>query len=90
KLDPDVKGTFTILETGFGLGLNFLATWAAWKSDPLRCARLHFISLEKHPLRAADLAALYANWADAQSGHPCAPLSAFAAQLLAQWPTLTP
>ena len=81
---------FVILETGFGLGLNFLATWAAWKSDPLRCARLHFISLEKHPLRAVDLAALYANWAEPQSGHPCAPLSAFAAQLLAQWPTLTP
>jgi tRNA 5-methylaminomethyl-2-thiouridine biosynthesis bifunctional protein len=22
---------FTILETGFGLGTNFLATWAAWR-----------------------------------------------------------
>ena len=27
---------WTILETGFGLGLNFLVTWAAWKADPLR------------------------------------------------------
>ncbi|MBP9785507.1 MAG: FAD-dependent cmnm(5)s(2)U34 oxidoreductase, partial [Giesbergeria sp.] len=23
-----------ILETGFGFGLNFLATWAAWRADP--------------------------------------------------------
>ena len=23
-----------ILETDFGLGLNFLATWAAWRADP--------------------------------------------------------
>ena len=27
---------FTILETGFGLGLNFLATWQAWRADPAR------------------------------------------------------
>ena len=25
-----------MLETGFGLGLNFLVTWAAWKADPAR------------------------------------------------------
>jgi len=24
---------FVILETGFGLGLNFLATWQAWKNS---------------------------------------------------------
>lgn len=78
---------FVIVETGFGLGLNFLATWAAWKNDPLRCARLHFISVEKHPFTATDLATLYASWA---VPHPCAPLTPFAAQLLAQWPTLTP
>ncbi len=27
---------FTVLETGFGLGTNFLATWAAWRADPSR------------------------------------------------------
>ncbi len=78
---------FVIVETGFGLGLNFLATWAAWKNDPLRCARLHFISVEKHPFRASDLATLYESWS---AGSPCAPLAPFAAQLLAQWPTLVP
>ena len=40
---------FTILETGFGLGTNFLATWAAWREDPDRCRQLTFISIEKHP-----------------------------------------
>lgn len=25
---------FTIVETGFGLGLNFLATWQAWRGAP--------------------------------------------------------
>lgn len=47
---------FVILETGFGLGINFLATWLAWLNDPERCTELHFISLEKHPFTADDLA----------------------------------
>lgn len=50
---------FVILETGFGLGNNCLATWAAWRQDPQRCDRLFFISIEKHPLRLADLAAVH-------------------------------
>lgn len=49
------KSTFTIVETGFGQGLNFLATWAAWRDDPQRCARLDFVSLEKHPFDRAGL-----------------------------------
>ena len=43
---------FTILETGFGLGNNFLATWAAWRDDPRRSESLCFVSIEKHPLLA--------------------------------------
>ncbi len=43
---------FAVVETGFGLGLNFLATWAAWREDPRRCARLHFVSCELHPFHA--------------------------------------
>jgi len=53
---------FVILETGFGLGLNFLATWRAWQNDPLRCQELHFISLEKHPFSSDDLALAHAVW----------------------------
>jgi tRNA 5-methylaminomethyl-2-thiouridine biosynthesis bifunctional protein len=46
---------WTILETGFGLGLNFLATWAAWRADPDRPARLHFVAVEAYPAAAEDL-----------------------------------
>jgi tRNA 5-methylaminomethyl-2-thiouridine biosynthesis bifunctional protein len=70
---------FVVLETGFGLGNNFLATWQAWRQDPQRCARLHFISIEKHPLERAQLA----EW---QRGAPWADLSAC---LLDAWPPLT-
>jgi tRNA 5-methylaminomethyl-2-thiouridine biosynthesis bifunctional protein len=50
---------FVVLETGFGLGLNFLATWRAWRDDPARCDRLHFVSVEKHPVAQYDLATYY-------------------------------
>jgi tRNA 5-methylaminomethyl-2-thiouridine biosynthesis bifunctional protein len=46
---------WTVLETGFGLGLNFLVTWAAWRADPARCAQLHFVSVEAYPASADDL-----------------------------------
>ncbi|SDF88264.1 bifunctional tRNA (5-methylaminomethyl-2-thiouridine)(34)-methyltransferase MnmD/FAD-dependent 5-carboxymethylaminomethyl-2-thiouridine(34) oxidoreductase MnmC [Paraburkholderia phenazinium] len=51
---------FTVLETGFGMGINFLMTWAAWRADPARCERLHFVSTEKHPFSRADLLSAYA------------------------------
>ncbi len=41
---------FVIGETGFGTGLNFIETWRAWRSDPESCTRLHFLSVEKHPI----------------------------------------
>lgn len=44
-----------VLETGFGLGLNFLVTWAAWKADPLRPRMLHFVSTEAYPASPADV-----------------------------------
>src|SRR5213078_4599049 len=40
------RSSFTIVETGFGIGLNFLAAWHAWRADPTRPARLHFVSIE--------------------------------------------
>lgn len=57
---------FVILETGFGVGLNFLATWAAWREQPeaARPNRLHFVSVEKHPLLLADLTRLLAPYRD--------------------------
>lgn len=71
---------FTILETGFGLGLNFLCTWANWQQDPERCAQLHFISFEKHPFQQADLQHLHQAWPE---------FAELTQQLHQQWPLLT-
>jgi tRNA 5-methylaminomethyl-2-thiouridine biosynthesis bifunctional protein len=75
---------WTIVETGFGIGGNFLATWAAWRADPERCERLAFVSIEKHPFRADDLRALHARMV---ADTTIAPL---AEQLANAWPMLTP
>ncbi len=72
---------YTILETGFGLGLSFLVTWQAWREDPRRCARLHFVAVEKHPFSAQDLAVLHA---------PHAELAPLAEELRSAWPMLVP
>jgi len=70
---------FTIVETGFGLGLNFLETWRTWEDDPARAQALHFVSVEARPFSAVDLARAHA-------GRPehAARLRA----LLAAWPPL--
>lgn len=61
-LDPAVPGLFTIAETGFGTGLNFLCAWDLWR----RCApaswQLQFISAEHYPLDRAQLARALAAW----------------------------
>ena len=48
--------TFTVGETGFGTGLNFLCTWQAFLEHAPAGCTLHFISTEKYPLKPADLA----------------------------------
>lgn len=73
------RSRFTILETGFGLGLNFLTTWLAWRADPARSHQLHYVAIEKHPFSAADLAQLHAIW-------PA--LAEVSASLRAAWPPL--
>lgn len=75
------RGRFVIVETGFGLGLNFLASWAAWRADPGRSQRLHFVSCERHPFEHDDLAQLHARWPE---------LAEMADALRAAWPPLTP
>jgi tRNA 5-methylaminomethyl-2-thiouridine biosynthesis bifunctional protein len=73
------RGRFVIVETGFGLGINFLATLQAWRSDPARCARLHYVAIEKHPFALHDLKVLHEHYPE---------LQAEAAMLHAQWPML--
>jgi tRNA 5-methylaminomethyl-2-thiouridine biosynthesis bifunctional protein len=72
---------FVILETGFGLGLNFLSTWLAWANDPNHCRELHFISVEKHPFAARDLALAHAVWPE---------FAEISEKLRRHWPALVP
>lgn len=47
---------FVIAESGFGTGLNLLATWQLLRQQGHADLRLHYISFEKYPLQRADLA----------------------------------
>lgn len=73
------RAQFVVLETGFGLGTNFFATWAAWRADSQRPRRLHMVSVERHPL-------------DARALCEAAPteLGSLAQALAAQWPPPLP
>ena len=53
---------FTLCETGFGTGLNFLCAWKLWRETAPRHARLHFISTEKFPLSIDDLQKALSLW----------------------------
>jgi tRNA 5-methylaminomethyl-2-thiouridine biosynthesis bifunctional protein len=75
------RSRFVILETGFGAGINFLTTWQAWRRDPSRCRRLHFVSIEKHPFTLPDLQLLFRNYPE---------LGEEAGELEARWPMLVP
>jgi len=75
------RRAFTVLETGFGFGLSFLATWRAWREDPARCGRLHFVSIEKHPFAAPDLEVLFGKFPEAEKQ---------SIQLRHAWPVLVP
>ena len=68
---------FVIGETGFGTGLNFLAAWRQWRESAPRSARLHVLSVERHPLFAEDLARALGAFPD---------LADLAGELLAAWP----
>jgi tRNA 5-methylaminomethyl-2-thiouridine biosynthesis bifunctional protein len=54
------RGRFTIAETGFGTGLNFLAAWQAWE-DAGAPGELVFISVEQSPLTAKQMRAVLAS-----------------------------
>jgi tRNA 5-methylaminomethyl-2-thiouridine biosynthesis bifunctional protein len=71
------RPVFTILETGFGIGLNFLAAWQSRRADPQRPARLHFVSIERHPFERGDLRDALAAFGE---------LDALARALEAVWP----
>lgn len=70
---------FTIGETGFGSGLNFLACWQLWQQYAPDHAWLHYLSVEKHPFRRDDLQRALSRWPE---------LGSLTAELLAAWPPL--
>lgn len=55
---------YVIGETGFGSGLNFLVTWALWRETRKPGQRLHYVSVERYPLRRDQLAQIHALWPD--------------------------
>ncbi len=72
--------SFVIGETGFGTGLNFLATMQAFLEQAPQSgngSRLHFISFEKYPLTQDDLRKALAAWPE---------LDHLSQDLIAQWP----
>lgn len=56
------KNLFTIAETGFGTGLNFLSAWKLFEETAPKDATLDFISFEKYPLAAEDIQKALLPW----------------------------
>ena len=72
---------FTLLEAGFGSGLNFLCAWKLFRETAPAGARLHYLSVDKHPFRHDDLQRLYGHWPE---------LAPLGAALLERYPPLIP
>ncbi|TKF22608.1 bifunctional tRNA (5-methylaminomethyl-2-thiouridine)(34)-methyltransferase MnmD/FAD-dependent 5-carboxymethylaminomethyl-2-thiouridine(34) oxidoreductase MnmC [Vibrio genomosp. F6] len=77
---------FTIGETGFGTGLNFLAVWQWFdkflKENPdAELKELHFVSFEKFPLNKDDLIKAHQAWPE---------LAQYAEQLQQHYPIAVP
>ena len=72
------REVFTVAETGFGTGLNFLALWQMWETHrPSPTARLHFVSFEAFPLLPEDAVRALDSWPE---------LEELAALMIARWP----
>lgn len=81
---PDMwigQAQWRILQTGFGLGLGFLITWAAWRADPRRPQCLHFVACMPQAVGAEELL---------QATAPTLELQPLVQQLHAQWWGLLP
>jgi tRNA 5-methylaminomethyl-2-thiouridine biosynthesis bifunctional protein len=74
------RSQWCVLQVGFGCGLNFLATWQAWRNDARRPRMLHVVAIEAQPVSRDDLLRAAG---DSQ-------FAEFAAMLAAQWHGLLP
>jgi len=75
------RNRFTILETGFGTGLNFLCAWRSFRETAPAGTRLHYLSVDKHPFRREDLQRLHGQWPE---------LAPLGAELIERYPPLIP
>lgn len=82
--------TFTVIETGFGTGLNFLAIASCWLEHAPESAKLQFISIEKYPLYLADLTRAHALWStdELTLSNKQSRFSAISQELIVQYQTL--
>jgi tRNA 5-methylaminomethyl-2-thiouridine biosynthesis bifunctional protein len=71
------KEHFTIAETGFGTGLNFLLTLQKWNETATSNQHLHYISCELHPFNKKQLYKVLSQFPQ---------LSDFSQQLIAKYP----
>ncbi len=75
------RSRFVVGETGFGTGLNFLATWQRFRDTAAPDAVLHYLAVERYPLAGSDLARAHRAWPD---------LEPLALELQAAYPPLEP
>jgi tRNA 5-methylaminomethyl-2-thiouridine biosynthesis bifunctional protein len=66
-LDRETAGRFTIIETGFGTGLNFLLAWQLWQQTAPPNWQLHYVSIEERPCSAEQLRRVHASWPELAS-----------------------
>ncbi len=62
---PDIwqnKDHFTLLENGFGTGLNFVITYHEWLRTAPPDARMTYIATEKYPLSKQDIDRALSHW----------------------------
>ena len=71
------KSNFSLLELGFGTGLNIAAVMQLWAQTRAPGAHLHIFSVEGFLMSAEDAGKALANWPE---------LADFTQGLLAQWP----
>ncbi|MCA9406447.1 MAG: tRNA (5-methylaminomethyl-2-thiouridine)(34)-methyltransferase MnmD [Candidatus Omnitrophica bacterium] len=75
-LAENSTGTFTITETGFGSGLNFLCAWQLFQDTAPSGWTLRYISIDRFPLRREDLSRALNLWPE---------LKTFSDQLLSHY-----
>lgn len=75
------KNQYSIGETGFGTGLNFLATWDKWRAIAPENATLNYVSVEGFPLTRDQLS---------RALKPFPTLKPLAEELIANYPLIHP